>query len=128
MVGRGLGGWANEISGLRSGVFGSNSCHDPLSENSTPMCGLGRNVFQKHSCNPEEVLHNCRHRKSWTLCRSLGTVDGSGSPLFYMNSCKRCVEENQLWFKTGFSANPELSGCQNYGPFLDPYYNTAPNM
>ena len=21
-----------------------------------------------------------------------------------------------------------LGGCQNYGPFLDPYYNMAPNM
>ena len=21
-----------------------------------------------------------------------------------------------------------LGDCQNYGPFLDPYYNTAPNM
>ena len=21
-----------------------------------------------------------------------------------------------------------LSGCRNYGPFLDPYYNTAPNI
>ena len=21
-----------------------------------------------------------------------------------------------------------LGGCQNYGPFLDPYYNTAPNI
>ena len=20
-----------------------------------------------------------------------------------------------------------MGGCQNYGPFLDPYYNTAPN-
>ena len=22
----------------------------------------------------------------------------------------------------------ELGGCQNYGPFLGPYYNTAPNI
>ena len=21
-----------------------------------------------------------------------------------------------------------MDGCQNYGPFLDPYYNTAPNI
>ena len=21
-----------------------------------------------------------------------------------------------------------MVGCQNYGPFLDPYYNTAPNI
>ena len=21
-----------------------------------------------------------------------------------------------------------MGGCQNYGPFLDPYYNTAPNI
>ena len=21
-----------------------------------------------------------------------------------------------------------IGGCQNYGPFLDPYYNTAPNI
>ena len=21
-----------------------------------------------------------------------------------------------------------VGGCQNYGPFLDPYYNTAPNI
>ena len=21
-----------------------------------------------------------------------------------------------------------MRGCQNYGPFLDPYYNTAPNI
>ena len=22
----------------------------------------------------------------------------------------------------------DMGGCQNYGPFLDPHYNTAPNM
>ena len=22
----------------------------------------------------------------------------------------------------------KIGGCQNYGPFLDPYYNTAPNI
>ena len=22
----------------------------------------------------------------------------------------------------------QRGGCQNYGPFLDPYYNTAPNI
>ena len=22
----------------------------------------------------------------------------------------------------------DVGGCQNYGPFLDPYYNTAPNI
>ena len=22
----------------------------------------------------------------------------------------------------------DMGGCQNYGPFLDPYYNTAPNI
>ena len=21
-----------------------------------------------------------------------------------------------------------MGGCQNYGPFLDPYYSTAPNI
>ena len=21
-----------------------------------------------------------------------------------------------------------MGGCQNYGPFVDPYYNTAPNI
>ena len=21
-----------------------------------------------------------------------------------------------------------MDGCQNYGPFLDPYYSTAPNI
>ena len=24
--------------------------------------------------------------------------------------------------------NPYTGGCQNYGPFLDPYYNTATNI
>ena len=23
---------------------------------------------------------------------------------------------------------PHMGGCQNYGTFLDPYYNTAPNI
>ena len=27
-----------------------------------------------------------------------------------------------------FHGNPHMSGCQNYGPFLGPYYNMAPNM
>ena len=22
----------------------------------------------------------------------------------------------------------DMGGCQNYGPFLDPYYNTAPDI
>ena len=22
----------------------------------------------------------------------------------------------------------DVGGCQNYGPFFDPYYNTAPNI
>ena len=28
--------------------------------------------------------------------------------------------------RDGFSVH--VGGCQNYGPFLDPHYNTAPNM
>ena len=29
----------------------------------------------------------------------------------------------------GGSGSPSYKdGCQNYSPFLDPYYNTAPNM
>ena len=24
--------------------------------------------------------------------------------------------------------NMHMGGCQNYGPFWDPYYNTAPNI
>ena len=27
-----------------------------------------------------------------------------------------------------FPNKPYMGGCQNYGPFLDPYYNTAPNI
>ena len=29
-----------------------------------------------------------------------------------------------------FESKPKanMGGCQNYGPFLDPYYNTAPNI
>ena len=31
-------------------------------------------------------------------------------------------------FPNGFNRGPYMDGCQNYGPFLDPYYNTAPNI
>ena len=31
-------------------------------------------------------------------------------------------------FPNGFHKGPYMGGCQNYGPFLDPYYNTAPNI
>ena len=26
------------------------------------------------------------------------------------------------------SESGDMGGCQNYGPFLDPHYNTAPNI
>ena len=29
----------------------------------------------------------------------------------------------EVWAVTGY-----MGGCQNYGPFLGPYYNTAPNI
>ena len=28
----------------------------------------------------------------------------------------------------GGKCEDHMGGCQNYGPFLDPYYNTAPNI
>ena len=27
-----------------------------------------------------------------------------------------------------FSCTLHMGGCQNYGPFLDPHYNAAPNI
>ena len=27
----------------------------------------------------------------------------------------------------GASIDEQMGGCQNYGPFLDPYYHTSPN-
>ena len=31
-------------------------------------------------------------------------------------------------YKSKNVRNDNVGGCQNYGPFLDPYYNTAPNI
>ena len=28
----------------------------------------------------------------------------------------------------GVQKKAHMGGCQNYGPFLDPHYNTAPNI
>ena len=36
----------------------------------------------------------------------------------------------ELAAESGLERNrcSNVGGCQNYGPFLDPYYNTAPNI
>ena len=30
--------------------------------------------------------------------------------------------------KKSYTGNKHMGGCQNNGPFLGPYYNTAPNI
>ena len=35
-------------------------------------------------------------------------------------------KQTHLWRKDLFQRH--MGGCQNYGPFLGPYYNTAPNI
>ena len=34
----------------------------------------------------------------------------------------------QTWLGAADHIWGHMGGCQNYGPFLDPYYNTAPNI
>ena len=38
---------------------------------------------------------------------------------------KRAVGSTTQKLRAHYS---HMGGCQNYGPFLDPYYNTAPNI
>ena len=40
----------------------------------------------------------------------------------YSDSAKGALDFQKL------SNLSQMGGCQNYGPFLDPYYNTAPNI
>ena len=37
-------------------------------------------------------------------------------------------QEYPVYFYHGARNSMYLGGCQNYGPFLDPQYNTAPNI
>ena len=48
-----------------------------------------------------------------------GSAEQSSSPA-EKKKTKRKTTSNE-WAR-------HMGGCQNYGPFLDPYYNTAPNI
>ena len=57
-----------------------------------------------------------------------------GKPPFRVDSVGLRV--NSLGLLSFFCSSPaplgllkiHMGGCQNYGPFLDPYYNTAPSI
>ena len=51
---------------------------------------------------------------------SLGNSKCSNSR--YMNQLPAYASQNC----PALDPNPHMGGCQNYGPFLGPYYNTAP--
>ena len=38
------------------------------------------------------------------------------------------VIQGLYWDNGKENGNYYMAGCQNYGPFLGPYYNTAPNI
>ena len=76
----------------------------------------------------------------------LGLVGNKGIKLFLLPSCSYKLSEAHSWpvlgvagrgsKATASSEGPwsvscgelDMGGCQNYGPFVDPYCNTATNI
>ena len=49
-------------------------------------------------------------------------------PMFEMLSPVRIFLRFKVLQERSKASRKLVGGCQNYGPFLDPYYNTAPNI
>ena len=54
------------------------------------------------------------HLSSLSLCRGVTVL-------------LRDLQDFQMWI-VGITLETQMGGCQNYGPFLGPYCNTAPNI
>ena len=61
---------------------------------------------------------------SWYVPDLVPLISNRNSPLHqYVPQCRESAPRSWRIQYQG-----HLGGCQNYGPFLDPYFNTAPNM
>ena len=58
---------------------------------------------------------------SWVVCLGVRLGPFRGSP-------REAPDTKHIPKHISKHKKTHMGGCQNYGPFLDPYYNTAPNI
>ena len=87
-----------------------------------------KNVKPKN-LNPKTLKHSNPKTDSFVLvCSCYAVRADTGPRIFWQRRAEVSYPETESALSLSLYIYIYVGGCQNYGPFLDPYHHTAPNI